>query len=78
MDSPLNMENSHNSRGRGKVGGVPGESEIGLKLSIRCADPEGGFRDYLGILISLDTVQRRNGELKTFNPQSIVLWKIVS
>jgi hypothetical protein len=53
------------------------QSEVGLRLSIRLHDPEGGFRDLLGILMSTTTVEKKDGTLVSFDPTQIALWKVV-
>jgi hypothetical protein len=40
-------------------------------------DPEGGFRDILGILESIDEVRKKDGTLVKFDPTKIALWKVV-
>jgi hypothetical protein len=56
---------------------TPSTSEIGLKVSIRLHEPEGGFRDLLGTLVEVDTVRKKDGSLKKFNPGQIAIWKVV-
>jgi hypothetical protein len=56
---------------------LPENSDIGMKVSIRLFEPEGGFRDLLGILESATTVRKKSGELVEFDPVRIALWKIV-
>ena len=56
---------------------LPQFSDIGSKVSIRLFEPGGGFRDLLGILESETTVRKRSGELITFDPARIALWKVV-
>ena len=55
----------------------PSILEVGLRLSIRSHDPEGGFRDLLGHLVSVNQVRKKNGEIVTFDPSTIALWKVV-
>ena len=55
----------------------PSILEVGLRLSIRSHDPEGGFRDLLGHLVSIDQIRKKDGEIITFDPSAIALWKIV-
>jgi len=57
---------------------TPSENEIGKRVSIRLRDPEGGFRDLLGILEKVDVVRKKDGSLKAFDPAAIFLWKVVS
>lgn len=56
---------------------MPEISDIGSKVSIRLFEPEGGFRDLLGILESATTVRKKSGELVIFDPGRIALWKVV-
>ena len=56
---------------------LPSAAEIGKRVSIRSNDPEGGFRDLLGHLVSPTQVRKKNGEIVTFDPSQIVLWKVV-
>ena len=56
---------------------APSSSEIGLRVSIRLHDPEGGYRDLLGRLESITQVRKKDGSLVTFNPDLIALWKVV-
>ena len=56
---------------------VPGLPEIGQRASIRLFEPEGGFRDLLGILESPTTIRKKDGSLITFDPGRIFLWKVV-
>ena len=55
----------------------PTHAEVGLRVSIRSYDPEGGFRDLLGHLVSVNQVRKKNGEVVTFDPSAIALWKVV-
>jgi hypothetical protein len=61
------------------MGGVmqPSVADIGQKVSIRMHDPEGGFRDILGVLESIDEVRKKDGSLIKFDPSKIALWKVV-
>jgi len=45
----------------------PSILEVGLRLSIRSHDPEGGFRDLLGHLVGIDQIRKKNGEIITFD-----------
>ncbi len=56
---------------------VPGLPEIGQRASIRLFDPEGGYRDLLGILESPTTIRKKDGSLITIDPGRIFLWKVV-
>jgi hypothetical protein len=55
----------------------PSASHIGQRVSIRMHDPEGGFRDLLGTLESIDEVRKKDGTLIKFDPTKIALWKVV-
>ena len=52
-------------------------SSVGSRVTIRLHDPEGGFRDLLGILESPSTVRKRDGSLASFRWQDIFVWKVV-
>ena len=55
----------------------PSLGEIGLRVSIRSHDPGGGFRDLLGYLVSINQVRKKDGQIITFDPNQIALWKVV-
>ena len=55
----------------------PSAAHIGQRVSIRMHDPEGGFRDLLGVLESIDEVRKKDGTLIKFDPRKIALWKVV-
>ena len=55
----------------------PSESDLGKKVSIRLHDPEGGYRDLLGILIEVNSVQKKDGSIHKFDPATIAMWKVV-
>ena len=55
----------------------PSAAQIGERVSIRLHDPQGGYRDLLGILVGENTVKKKDGTLITFDPSKIALWKIV-
>ena len=56
---------------------TPSISEIGKRVTIRLHDPEGGFRDLLGVLEEIDAVRKKVGTLEKFEPAEIALWKVV-
>ena len=56
---------------------APTAENIGQRVSIRSHDPEGGFRDLLGHLVSLNQVRKKDGQIITFEPSKIHLWKVV-
>ena len=53
----------------------PGSDDIGQRMTIRMHDPDGGYRDILGILESLTTIRKRDGSIVTFDPDRIALWR---
>lgn len=55
----------------------PSAAHIGLRVSIRLRDLDGGFRDILGILESENTVRKKDGSVVTFEAQKIAHWKVV-
>jgi hypothetical protein len=59
---------------------LPGQPEVGQRLSIRLFDSEhlsGGFRDLLGYLESPTTIRKKDGTLVEFDPTRIFIWKVV-
>ena len=56
---------------------TPSISEIGKRVTIRLHDPEGGYRDLLGVLEEIDAIRKKDGTLKKFDPAEIALWKVV-
>ena len=56
---------------------LPSAAHVGQRVSIRSHDPEGGFRDLLGHLVSPTQVRKKNGQIVTFDPSQIALWKVV-
>jgi hypothetical protein len=55
----------------------PQESDLGKRVSIRLHEPEVGFRDLLGILVTLTTVEKKDGSIHQFDPVKIAIWKVV-
>ena len=55
----------------------PQESDIGKRVSIRVSESTGGFRDLLGFLVGLTTVEKKDGSRHEFDPAKIVAWKLV-
>ena len=55
---------------------APDSSLIGKRLSIRCANG-AGFRDYLGVMRSLTSIEKRDGSILNFDPNQIVAWRLV-
>lgn len=56
---------------------TPSQTEIGKRVSIRLHEPEGGFRDLLGILEEIDAVRKKDGSIVKFDHGVIALWKVV-
>lgn len=46
---------------------------IGQRLTLRLHDPEGGYRDLVGILESATTIKKRSGEIVEFDPSQIAI-----
>ena len=55
----------------------PSAAQVGERVSIRLHDPAGGYRDLLGILVSENTVKKKDGTLINYDPSKIAVWKIV-
>jgi len=55
----------------------PSAAQIGQRVSIRIVEESGGFRDILGVLVSKNTVRKKDGSLVIFNPEMIAAWKVV-
>jgi cysteinyl-tRNA synthetase len=52
-------------------------ANIGQRVSIRLFEPDGGFRDILGILQSDTTLIDKRGEARTFEIEKIAFLRIV-
>jgi hypothetical protein len=50
---------------------------IGTRVSIRLHEPEGGFRDILGHLVTPYSLRKKNGEIIEFSHSEIFVWKQV-
>ncbi|CAB4700160.1 unannotated protein [freshwater metagenome] len=50
---------------------------IGKRLTIRLHDPEGGFRDIVGVLESTHSLRNRHGRLIEFSLDEIFIWREV-
>ena len=50
---------------------------IGQRVSIRLHDPDGGFRDILGHLVSPSSLRNKRGELVEFSHSEIFVWRQV-
>ena len=46
---------------------------IGQRLTLRLHDPDGGYRDLVGVLESATTIRKRSGEIVEFDPQQIAI-----
>jgi len=53
------------------------EALIGKRLTIRLHDPDGGFRDIVGILESSHSLRNRHGCLIEFSHDEIFIWREV-
>jgi hypothetical protein len=56
---------------------LPTKAEVGQRVSIRSFDPDGGFRDLLGVLETPSSVRKKDGTLVVFDPERIFVWKVV-
>jgi hypothetical protein len=50
---------------------------IGARVSIRLHEPEGGYRDILGHLVTPYSLRKKNGEIIEFSHNEIFVWKQV-
>ena len=50
-----------------------GPALIGQRLTLRLHDPEGGYRDLVGVLESVTTIRKRSGEIVEFDPRQIAI-----
>jgi GNAT superfamily N-acetyltransferase len=50
-----------------------GPELIGRRLTLRLHDPAGGYRDLVGILETMSTIRKRDGEIVAFNPDQIAI-----
>lgn len=50
---------------------------LGLRVSIRLHDPEGGFRDILGHLVTPYSLRNKRGEIVNFSHSEIFIWRQV-
>lgn len=46
-------------------------SLVGKRVSIRLREEMGGYRDLLGVLITANQIERKDGSIATFDPRSI-------
>lgn len=52
------------------------EREIGKRVTIRLRD-EDGYRDLVGELISTTSILNRHGQVVSFDPAGIYIWKVI-
>jgi hypothetical protein len=50
---------------------------IGSRVSIRLHEPEGGYRDILGHLLTPYSLRKKSGEIVEFSHSEIFVWKKV-
>ena len=50
---------------------------IGKRVTIRLHEPEGGFRDIVGVLESTHSLRNRHGRLIEFSHSEIFIWREV-
>ena len=50
---------------------------VGQRLTLRLHDPDGGYRDLVGILESPTSIRKRNGDLVSFDPEEIAIVHVV-
>lgn len=50
-----------------------GPELIGCRLTLRFHDAAGGYRDLVGVLESMTTIRKRNGDLIAFNPDDLAI-----
>jgi GNAT superfamily N-acetyltransferase len=53
----------------------PAHDDIGARMTIRMHDPDGGYRDILGILETPTSIRKRDGSIVSFDPDRIALWR---
>ena len=53
------------------------EALIGKRITIRLHDPEGGFRDIVGILESTHSLRNKDNLLIEFSHDEIFIWREV-
>ncbi|MDP1712000.1 MAG: GNAT family N-acetyltransferase [Candidatus Nanopelagicaceae bacterium] len=56
----------------------PGIAEVGQRITLRLHDPEGGFRDVMGVLKSETTIEKRDGSLVQFDPKEVAVWRVIT
>lgn len=50
-----------------------GPELIGRRLTLRFHDAAGGYRDLVGVLESMTTIRKRNGDVIAFNPDDLAI-----
>ena len=50
---------------------------LGKRVTIRLHDPDGGFRDIVGVLESTHSLRNRHGRLIEFSHSEIFIWREV-
>jgi ribosomal protein S18 acetylase RimI-like enzyme len=50
-----------------------GPELIGRRVTLRFHDAAGGYRDLVGVLESMTTIRKRNGEVIAFNPDDLAI-----
>ena len=53
------------------------EALIGKRVTIRLHEPDGGFRDIVGVLESTHSLRNRHGRLIEFSHSEIFIWREV-
>ena len=53
----------------------PANEDVGTRMTIRMHDPDGGYRDILGILETPTSIRKRDGSIVSFDPNRIALWR---
>jgi len=51
---------------------------IGQRLTLRLHDPDGGYRDLVGVLESATTIRKRSGEIVEFDPRQIAIVHLIT
>ena len=53
------------------------EALMGKRVTIRLHEPDGGFRDIVGVLESTHSLRNRHGRLIEFSHSEIFIWREV-
>lgn len=51
---------------------------MGQRMTLRLHDPDGGFRDVVGVLKSETTIEKRDGSLIQFHPREVAVWRVIT